>query len=307
MRVIAAAVSIGLATSAGSLAAQRLPRTVAAADSAFAAGNFALAESLYYVGARQSPRDPAVREGLGRFLAAQGRTKVAIVLLEEARMFGGDPARIAGLLVPLYAHLGEWRALQILPASPLSFAERRRAAWLAEHPFGITGEGGATSIVGTPKGDTIARVAVRIGGRGAVAAIVGGDVGFIVGSRIAGSSARRFERDSTIVVLDSVMLGPMKLVNVPASIGPQASTLVIGAASLARMVVQVDYGRNRIALTRGDGGAAESRYLLIRDGGQLRVLDRGRWVALADFAAAVARASRTMVLDFARGEARIRR
>lgn len=287
--------------------AQVPPRTVIAADSAFAVGNVALAESLYYVGARQRPRDPLVREGLGRFLAAQGRPKVAVVLLEEARMFGGDPSQIARHLAPLYEYLGEWRALLTLSGSPLTSAERRRASWMADHPFAATLESGAASTVGTPRGDTIARVAVRVGGRAAVAAIVGSDVGFIVGARLAGNSARHFEGDSTILVLDSVTVGQVKLVNVPATMGTAGSTMVIGAAALARLIVQVDYARNRIALTRTDVGSAEARHMLVRYEGQLRVLDNGRWIPLGEFATSMARSSKTIVIDVGAGEVRVRR
>lgn len=281
-------------------------RTVAAADSALAAGDIALADSLYYIGVRQRPRDPLVREALGRFLAAQGKTKVAIVLLEEARMFGGDPAQIGRQLAPLYAHIGEWRALLTLPGSPLTTAERRRAAWLAEHPFGVIGDAGAAPLVGTPRGDTIARVAIRVGGRAAVAAIVGTDVGFVAGARIAGTAARRFGDDSTVIVFDSLTLGQTTFANVPATTGPLSSTMVIGAASLARHIVIVDYKRNRIALARTDFGAIESRRPLIRDLLGLRVLDRGRWMSLSDYAATVARSAKTLVIDVAAGEVRVR-
>lgn len=300
-----AALTMTVLLAAGAKAQMR-PRTVIAADSAFAAGNVLLADSLYYIGVRMRPRDPLVREALGRYLGAQGRAKVAVVLLEESRMFGGDPAVIARQLAPLYAYLGEWRALLTLPGSPLSTAERRRAAWLSEHPFGPTADNGAASIIGKPAGDTIARVAVRIGGRAAVASIVGSDVGFIAGSRIAGAAARRFEGDTAIVAFDSMTVGQVKFINVPARIGEAASTMTIGVASLGRLVVMIDYGRNRIAMMRSEVGTADSRYPLVRESGQLRVLDGGRWVSLGDFAAAVAKAAKTMIIDVAAGELRVR-
>ena len=300
-----ALIAVATASILAAPAAAQTRRTIAAADSALAAGDIALADSLYYIGVRQRPRDPLVREALGRFLAAQGKTKVAIVLLEEARMFGGDPAQIGRQLAPLYAHIGEWRALLTLPGSPLTTAERRRAGWLAEHPFGVSADAGAAPIVGTPKGDTIARVAIRVGGRAAVAAIVGTDAGFMAGSRIAGT-ARRFGDDSTVVAFDSLTIGQATFVNVPATIGPLASTMVIGAASLARHVVIVDYRRNRIALARTDLGAAESRRPLIRDLLGLRVLDRSRWIPLGEYAATVARSAKTLVIDIAAGEVRVR-
>jgi hypothetical protein len=301
-----ALIAVAVASILAAPAAGQSRRTIAAADTALAAGDIALADSLYYIGVRQRPRDPLVREALGRVLAAQGKTKVAIVLLEEARMFGGDPAQIGRQLAPLYAHIGEWRALLTLPGSPLTTAERRRAGWLAEHPFGVSGDGGAAPIVGTPRGDTIARVAMRVAGRAAVAAIVGTDAGFVAGSRIAGTAARRFGDDSTVIVFDSLTVGQTTFVNVPATTGPLASTMVIGAASLARHVVIVDYRRNRIALARTDLGPAESRRPMIRDSLGLRVLERGRWISLGEYAATVARAAKTLVIDVAAGEVRVR-
>ena len=286
--------------------AQARPRTVAAADSAFLAGNVALAESLYYVGARERPRDPMVREALGRFLAAQGKAKVAVVLLEEARMFGGDPSRIATQLAPLYHYLGDWRALLTLPGSPLTLAERKRAAWLGEHPFGSVSDGGTVTLIGAPNGDTIARVAIRIGGRTAVASILGTDIGVVVGTRVAGLQARHFEGDSTFIVLDAVAIGSLKLVNVPATIGVAPGAVTVGAAAFNRLIPTVDYARNRLAFTRVDAGAAESRHMLIRRAGELRVLDRGRWISLGDFAATVAKARKSMAIDVRAGEVRVR-
>ena len=286
--------------------AQSRHRLVAQADSAFAAGDVALADSLYYIVVRQRPRDPEGRAALGRYLGAQGKAKVAVVLLEEARMFGGDPSTIARELAPLYEYLGEWRALLTLTGSPLSVAERRRAAWLSEHPFGVVSEGGAASIIGAPKGDTIARVAVRVSGRSAVAAIVASDIGIVVGSRVIGESGRRFDGDSTVSVLDSMTVGSVRLVNVPVGLGTAPGTVAIGAAALGRLVLQIDYKRSRIALVQSDAGAAETRSMLVRTGGQLRVLDRGRWTSLADYAAVVAKASKTLIVDVAGGEVRVR-
>src|ERR687893_510978 len=70
------------------------------------------------------------RLALGRYLAARGALKVGAVLMEEARFFGGDAAAVAVSLAPIYARLGDFRALTSLPASPLGRAERARAEWL---------------------------------------------------------------------------------------------------------------------------------------------------------------------------------
>jgi len=306
--VFRAALSIaGIGLVLGSPAqGQSRNQILARADSAFAAGNLYLADSLYYIVPRVRPRDPVGRAALGQYLGAQGKAKVAVVLLEEARMFGGDPGDIARLLQPYYEDLGDWRALLTLPAATLTTTERKRAAWLSENPFKVASEGGSASIIGVPRGDTIARVAARINGRAAVASIVGSDVRFMIGSRIA-SSARHFGNDSATVAFDSITVGQARFVNVPASVGATASSVTVGVGALGRMVVQIDYARSRIVMTRADGGAIESRYPLARFNGQFSVLDRGGWVRLGEFAAGVAKNGRTLVIDVAAGEARIRR
>jgi hypothetical protein len=291
----------------GSPAPAQARRIISQADSAFAAGNLKLADSLYYLVVRARPRDPEGRAALAGFLGAQGKAKVAVVLYEEARMFGGDPETIGRQLVPYYAYLGDWRALLTLPASPLTTTERRRAAWLSENPFAVTDAGGPSPTIGRPAGDTIARVAVRIGGKSAVASIVDTDVGFVVGSRIAAGNAKHFGDDSSLVALEAVAVGQARFANVPAMIGPVSSTASIGAAALGRLVLQVDYGRNRMVLVEHDAGPAEARYPLARMNGRLRVLDRGRWIALGELAQAAARAGQVLVVDFAGGEARLRR
>jgi hypothetical protein len=222
-------------------------------------------------------------------------------------MFGGDPETIGRQLVPYYAYLGDWRALLTLPASPLTTTERRRAAWLSENPFSVTDEGGPAPTIGRPSGDTIARVAVRVGSRSAVASIVDSDVGFVVGARIAAGSAKRFGDDSSLVAFEAVSVGQARFANVPAMIGPAASTMSIGAAALCRLVVQIDYGRNRIVLVQHDAGPVEARYPMARLNGRLRVLEHGRWIPLGELAGMAAKAGRTLVVDFAGGEARFRR
>jgi hypothetical protein len=281
------------------------PRLILPADSAFALGDIERAESLYYVGVRVRPRDPIFREALGRYLAARGATKVAVVLLEEARLFGGEPPRIAMLLSPLYQYLGDWRALLTLPSSPLNPAERRRAAWLSEHAFASRSDSTSVSLIGTPVGDTIGRIAVRIGGRTTVANVLATDVGIVVGARAVGSAPRYFG-DSTTVVLDSMIVGSMRLVNAPATTGPTPG-VTIGVASLSRMVPTFDYSRQRFTLMRIASGVSESRSILVRDGGQWRVHQRGRWIPLAEFAAQVSKDRKTMTVDLKAGEVRVGR
>jgi hypothetical protein len=284
---------------------QQRSRVVAEADSAYEAGNIPLADSLYYIAVRYWPRDPVARTALGRYLGAHGRTKPAIVLLEEARMFGGDPVTIGRHLAPLYEQLGEWRGLLTLPGSPLSIAERRRAAWLSEHPFAVASTGGPATIIGTPRGDTIARVGARVNGKPVVAAMLATDDGLVVGTRFA-DLAQRFEGDPTIVLFDSVAVGQSRLVNVPASVGLDESSLSFGIATLGRRIIQIDYARARLVLAPDAPTRAEVALPLSRRDGRLRVLNRGRWTSLADFAREVAQSKKTLIVDIAAGEVRVR-
>jgi hypothetical protein len=112
---------------------------LARADALLRAGRIEAAEALYYREARRRPRDPAVRLALGRYLASRGATRIGAVLIEEARFFGASPAVAAIHLAPLYARLGDYKALALLPAAPLSAGERARAEWLAKNPPTVMG------------------------------------------------------------------------------------------------------------------------------------------------------------------------
>ena len=104
------------------------------ADSLLASGKVAAAESMYYATSSARPRDAAARAALGRYLAARGALRIGAVLLEEARLFGGDSTSIARALAPIYRALGDYRSLAVLPKAPLSDAERSRVSWLVTHP-----------------------------------------------------------------------------------------------------------------------------------------------------------------------------
>src|ERR687896_2075315 len=124
-----------LVTATPGLAAQAATRVptapgdLARADALLKSGRVEAAEALYYREARRRPRDPAARLALGRYLAARGATRIGAVLIEEARFFGANPAVAALHLAPLYARLGDYKALALLPAAPVSAAERARAEW----------------------------------------------------------------------------------------------------------------------------------------------------------------------------------
>ena len=90
--------------------------SVVQADSLLASGRVSTAESVYYATSSARPRDAVARAALGRYLASRGALRIGAVLLEEARLFGGDSTTIARTLAPIYGSLGDYRALaDVLP------------------------------------------------------------------------------------------------------------------------------------------------------------------------------------------------
>lgn len=303
--------ALAVLTAAARLAGgqQSPPASTSAADSAFAAADIPRADSLYYLGVRQRPRDPVSREALGRYLAMRGASRIAAVLLEEARMFGGDPARIATQLVPLYESLGDWRALLSLPGAPMTLAQRRRAAWLMEHPPTVRTDSTSVALVGAVRGDTLGRVTIRIAGRPLVAIVVARDVGVIVGARVGGMAATHFAGDSTTIVLDSINIGAVRLTMVPATVDPASGVTIIGIGALSPMTVAFDYDKKRVYFNQLRGAARAYALPLFRDRGEFRVAERTpvRWSSLASVvgAAHTGKEAGPVTIDLKAGEIRI--
>jgi hypothetical protein len=158
---VAVALAVAIASGHAAFAQNLLTR----ADALLRDGKVFQAESLYYNALRVEPRNPAARLALGRFIASRGAYRVGAVLLEEARLFGGDRRVIAQHLAPMYAHLGDYKALATLPASPLTPPERERAEWLADNPVAVTG----------PDSAIIAFLPGRVGVLGQIGLLIGGD------------------------------------------------------------------------------------------------------------------------------------
>lgn len=97
-------------------------------------------ERALYDASRKAPRHAPTRAALGEWLASRGQVKSGAVLLEEARLFGGDARTIGLRLAAYYAWLRDWPSLVALPLSPLSAAERARAQALVDRAGGVTGE-----------------------------------------------------------------------------------------------------------------------------------------------------------------------
>lgn len=233
------------------------------ADAFMNAGMVFRAESLYYDAVERSPRDPATRLALGRYLAQRGALQVGAVLMEEARYFGGDSAVVARELAPVYERLGSYAALAALPASPLSAAERSRAEWLRDHPPAVSGPDTGTVAYQVSDSRLLGEVVLRIGSRRIAATIDGRATGLVLDPALGRlHGLRRFGRAArgggAPAVAARVALGPFVLTNVLASVAHEAvpGRAVIGLDVLGRLAPTFDPVAGRILLRRS--GRADS-------------------------------------------------
>lgn len=226
-RAAVAALALASTLGARSLAAQDAAKLainqsiVARADTLLIAGRIFAAESLYYIAVRRGPRDPVARLALGRYLAQRGALKVGAVLMEEARYFGGDAARIAVELAPVYERLGEYNHLAALPASAVPYGERMRAEFLRDNRPGIAGPDSAAVSYQVNDSQLLGRVRLLIGADTVIATIDARASGLVLDSSwLRRKEVRRFSGRTTPAaqveaVMPVVVLGPYTFTNVP--------------------------------------------------------------------------------------------
>jgi hypothetical protein len=309
-RVLVAVASACVARDAGAQWA------VVHADSLLASGQVAAAESMYYAASSTRPRDATARAALGRYLASRGALRIGAVLLEEARLFGGDTAAIARSLAPIYASLGDYRALVTLPRSPLSQPERDRVQWLVGHAPVLEFPDTVDTLPYRPvvDGSGLGIVTVGIGDR-QIDAVIDPRVPGIV---LRGKARRRrglkvFGSDSTgvIAVVPELHLGDVVLSNVPTRLETDES-LVMGAVPLSSIGLDVvehlaptfDPATKSVTLRRAGQIAATTpgtRVPMLIDPSGTRVLLDGRWESMASRAAAELLSARRWTLDVRRG------
>jgi hypothetical protein len=171
------ALALALVLAPALVSAQSL---VTRADALFRAGNVFQAETLYYHAARVEPRSATPRLALGRYLASRGAFKVGAVLLEEARLFGGDRRLIAEHLAPMYSRLGDYKALATLPATPLTESERERAEWLADNGVELSGPDSVVVALTPAVGPVIGFVQLLVGADTVIASIEPGLTGLVL-------------------------------------------------------------------------------------------------------------------------------
>jgi hypothetical protein len=268
------------------------------ADSMLASGRVQVAESLYYAASSARPRDAVARAALGRYLAARGALRIGAVLLEEARLFGGDTARIALSLAPIYGSLGDYRALATLPSSPLSASEQKRVRWLVSHPPVLEFPDSVASLPYKPLADGLGIGILSIGlGERRVDAVIDARVSGVV---LRGRAAKRrgglrvFGEDSTgaVAVVPELHVGTVTLSNVPVRLDTDNApgekhdrqSVILGLDVLRRLAPTFDPVTDTITLRRtGQIGPTMvgTRAPMLLDEQGLRFVIEGRWQTAA--------------------------
>jgi hypothetical protein len=289
-------------------------RYVARADSLLRQGRVADAEQLYYYAVRKTPRDPAARLALGRYLAARGALRPGAVLMEEARYFGGDPKLVGVYLAPVYARLGDYKALMTLPASPLPYAQRARAEWLTSNVPTVDG----------PDSAVVPLVPADSAPFGAIEIVLGHDtLTATIDPRVQGltldtawlkrKDVKRFAatydadwRNAAGVAL-TTGIGPFVLTNVPASFAVTGSARQarVGLDFLGGLAPTIDPGAGTLLLRRSGriatSPAGERIPTLMYPGGLWIVQRDGVW-PLGGAAARATLGGRPWILDARRGD-----
>lgn len=212
-------------------------------------------ERRLYDASRRAPRDPAARAALGEWLASRGQLRSGAVLLEEARLFGGDAREIAARLAHIYTWLHDWSSLAALPDSPLSVGEKTRVRALVDR---------STSVAG-PDSVIVPFAPLELGALGRVPLVLGTDTvwaevdpqeeGIVLPGLARGAGLVDLmgeERHAPIGVLQQCSLGEMTLRDVPvrvdASLG--AGRARLGFDVFAWLAPTVDARAGTVTLRR---------------------------------------------------------
>jgi hypothetical protein len=265
-------------------------RYITLADSLLRRGRVFAAETLYYYATRKTPRDPGARLALGRYLAARGALKIGATLMEEALYFGGDKKTVATYLAPVYEKLGNYKALSTLPSSPLPYAQRSRAEWLAENAPVIDGPDSATVPLGPADSTSLGEVTLVIDSDTLRAALDTRVQGIVLDtSWLHRKAVKRFAstydndwRNIAGVAL-TMHVGPFTLTNTPVTFAASGvhDRARVGLDLLANMAATLDQGSATITLRRegriSDDAAGERIPTLAYPGGLWLIRRDGVW------------------------------
>ena len=278
------------------------------ADSLLAAGRLDDAESAYYMAARQRPRDPVTRAALGRFLAARGAPRVGAVLLEEARRFGGDSARLASALVPMYERSADYAALVALRPDVLTAAERQRVRFLRDNPpqARLRDSIAMISYRPTADGEGFGTILLRVG-RAELPAKIDPRVSGVVLPASARGDVRDFGLDGArrLGVIRTLRVGGTVFSNVPAAVGHGDEVVRIGFDVLSPYSPSFDPAAGMMTLRRVDRRAPVpqgARLPTLFDAHGMRVLLTGAWYQSTASTIAMMLATRAWMYDTRRGD-----
>ena len=247
---IACGAALALVAGARLTAQDVRPVAPSDADVAISEGRLADAEKLLFDASFASARDPAARGALGMFLASRGRLKVAAVLLDEARQFGGDPAVIDERLARIDAWLGDWAAIAALKHYATTGPLRERALWLVNHPSTRGGDDSVTVALEPNEIAGLGRITLTVGGTNVDVDIDPTTDGLVLPSNGAVTAAsQQFGMHDTmsVAVVYAVGIGALRLANVPARLSPVARP-TIGLDLLAPLMPTFDAGAHALTL-----------------------------------------------------------
>ena len=217
------------------------------ADAALSRGRLDEAEAYLYEATRKAPRDPVTRAALGSFLAARGHLKAGAVLLEEARLFGGDRLAIDDRLGHVYQWLGTWDVPDGRAGATPFWA---RAAFLLKHPTVCSGRDSSAVRLDPNELAGLGRIALEIGGTSLPADIDARIEGLVLpASSSAASSAERFgtQDGESLAAVYALSIGTFSCRNVPARF-EAVSVARIGLDVLAPMAPTFDVARRTLVL-----------------------------------------------------------
>lgn len=230
---------------------------VARADAALRVGQVATAEALYFAAARRQPRDPAARFALGEYLASRGAWRIAGVLIEEARRFGGDPVRAAQLLAPIYARTGAYTALLGLREARLPPGEAARARWLRANAESFAGPDSARlPLLGAGDARSLGAVRLLVGSDTIVAQVDPAISGLLLDrAHIRTPGVRSFDPGADGVrpaAASRIALGMMTMRNVAVALGDAggAGHARVGLDWLGRWAPTIDLRARSVTLRR---------------------------------------------------------
>jgi len=275
------------------------------ADSLLALGRVAAAEAAYYSASSARPRDPVARANLGRFIAMRGGARAGAVLLEEARLFGGDSTSIAHWLAPLYSRLWDYKALAALRPSPLMQDERARVEYLSASATRVSLRDTVSRLsYRAGRGAGMGTVLVRIGKAELAAMIDPGTTGLVVPATMRPDLLMFGDSTSRIGVV-TMRIGSQAFENVPTVLAVGDEPVRLGFDVIQLFSPTFNPTKGQITLHRPARTwrpASGTRMPALYSEAGLAVLFNGAWTASDSPNAARLLAARTWTWDARRGD-----